>query len=182
MSDQIEFSESIISSNVVSPHSSIEDIITIANNIWNEVKTAKNTNDGKELNDRLVILQTKYNDFNSSFPLILRWMVQMRKYNELVFRKYLMKHSTTKLDTRESFLILQAEYLVLMYRHENKKINKTSIQSYREFIIKTLLDEDKEFMEIQEDVEKEMEKTKKENDNARRKKLFEIIMEKRNFC
>ena len=171
--DNYIYNEFAVSSGVTTPHSTLEDIINIGNMIWNEVKDIKEPK-------KLEIIQTKYGDFNNSFPLVLRWMVEMKKYNENVFKKYLMKHSTAKLDTRESFLRLQAEYLVLMFRSENKRCEHKKINDYREFVVKMLLDEDKEFMEIQKEVEEEMEKTKKENDIERRKQLYKYFIEKRN--
>jgi hypothetical protein len=173
--DNYIYNEFAVSSGVNTPHATLDEVVNIGNNIWNEVKDVKESNE-------LEKIQTKYSDFTNSFPLVLRWMVQMNKYNEGVFRKYLMKHSTAKLDTREAFLRLQAEYLVLMFRHENKRCEHNKINNYREYVVKMLLDEDKEFIEIQKEVEEEMEKTKKENDMERRKQLYKYFTEKRNFC
>ena len=160
MEDQYEFSE--IKASIDVPKKSLEEIVDIANDIWKEIKSSPEFKNDKQLDDLLKVLQDKYADFNNGFPIILRWMVQMRKYDRDAFKKYLMKHSTAELKTREDFLILQAEYLVFMFRNENKHIAENKIKEYRDYIIKMLLDEDKEFVKITKEVEKQFELDKKE--------------------
>lgn len=134
----------------------LDDLIRLANSIWNEVRSVHIT-DENELESYYLHVHSKYKDFGSSFPIVLRWMVQLKKYSEKAFRKFLIKYSSSKIESKKDFLILQADYIVYIYK-ENKHHDKKNIEAYREFIIKQLLDEESEMKQIEEEYKKELEK------------------------
>ncbi len=149
-----------------------DELIIMAKKIWSEVnvKTTK-TND-----ELLNFIQDKYKDFTTSFPLVIRWMVQMKQFNVEALRKWLLKHGTAQLKTRTDFLELQADYLVLLYRETHSHPDEKFMKNYRASIIEELLKEDKEFIEVQKQIEDEMEKSDEEFNVARRKQLFEYLL------
>jgi hypothetical protein len=160
-----------------SQHATPAEIIKIAREIWKRVTESKVAKEDDAANDRLLeVLQTDYKDFNISFPIVLRWMVQMRKFSAKAFEKYLLKHATAKLDTREEFLELQAEYLVLLHREENRHSDENVIRRYRASLVKQLLEEDKVFIEMQKQVETDFARQDTDNDRDRRKRLFEYLL------
>lgn len=131
----------------------LEDIIALANNIWSEVKKLPDDISEKQYYE----LHNKYNEFGSSFPIILRWMIQLKKYSTKAFKRFLIKYSNTDITSRRDFLILQAEYLVYLFE-ENKHHDKKVINNYREFIIKQLLEEDEKMNNIIQEAEEEIRK------------------------
>jgi hypothetical protein len=159
------------SSNYASP----AEILTIANKIWKIVQETKPISDA-ESDALLEKLQAEYKDFNTGFPLALRWMVQMKKYKPRAFEKYLTKYAATKLDSREAFLEIQAEYLIFLYREEHSHPDESYIREYRKNIVKQLLDEDKAFIEINKQVEEDIAKKDAEYDQDRRQKLYEFLL------
>jgi hypothetical protein len=130
----------------------------------------------KALDELLEQIQTDNYDFNLSFPIVLRWMVQMRKYRAKAFEKYLMKHSATPLDSKEKYLELQAEYLVLLYREEHPHCDESYIREYKSSLVKHLLEEDKAFMEMHKKIDEEFEAKAEMFDADRRRKLYEYLM------
>jgi len=178
MTDQnYSFGEASVTSTYSSKHATVEEIVAISKQIWTKVVKSKFKKDDDENNDKLLEeLQAEFKDFNISFPLVLRWMVQMRKFSVKVFEKYLLKHSSAKLNTREEFLELQAEYLVLLFREENSHPDENAVKRYRASIVKELLSEDKRFMELQKEVEKDIEKQDSQTDVDRRRRLYEFIL------
>jgi hypothetical protein len=127
---------------------SFDDLLEMANNIWKEVKKElKKTND---LDSLYIQFFDKYKDFGKSFPIILRWMVQMQSYSEKAFKKFLIKYSNANIQNKKDFLILQADYIVYLYE-ESKHYKKQEVVNYKEFIIKQLLEEDSMFDKIQEE-------------------------------
>ena len=153
------------------------ELVAIARQIWrriNDSKVSKADNDG---NDWLLgKLQVDYKDFSTSFPLVMRWMVQMRKFNAKAFEKYLLKHASVKLDTRQAFLELQADYLTLLYREEHRHPDEKLVRQFRTSIIEALLEEDKTFIDMQKQVEKDLAVQESEVDRDRRKRLYDYLL------
>jgi hypothetical protein len=103
-------------------------------------------------------------------------MVQMRKFNSKAFHTYLLKHSSMKLSSREAFLELQAEYLVLLYKAEHSKYDEGAIRRYRDAIIKQLLEEDRTFQKLHKQVTDDMDKQRAVVDRERRQALVAYLM------
>ena len=173
-----EYGESPVRASVHSAQRSTPDeLVRLGKQIWGEIKQSRVKKDDDRGNDELLAkLQNKYTDFNQSFPIVLRWMVQRRQFEDSAFHKFLLKHAHAKLDTRESFLELQGEYLVLLYCATNPRYDNGFIKKYRASIVKQLIDEDKEFTETQKQVDAEFEKKAKEFDADRRKRLHEFLL------
>lgn len=148
-----------------------EQLLALANAIWQEVKKDKQT----DLDSLYVSVFDKYKDFGMSFPLILRWMVQMKKFSEKAFKKFLIKYSSSKVNSKKDFLILQAEYLVYLYE-ESKHYSKSDVVQYREFIIKQLLEEDALFDKVHEEVQIEEKKNKEVLSKESREKLYNYLL------
>lgn len=146
----------------------ISDLITLGTKIWNEVRLI----DSSEEN--YYNTYNKYQEFGSSFPLILRWMVQMHRYSEKAFKKFLIKYSTATIETKKDFLILQADYIVYLYE-ENNHYDKKHVNTYRDYIIKVLLEEEEELKTIQSEVKEELSNI----DNEQRKLLYEYIIKQK---
>ena len=177
MAANYDFGEVPIKASVSTQRATPAEIVAIANQIWKRVLEANLREDDTAGSDSLLgELQGEFKDFNASFPLVLRWMVQMRKYRAKAFEKYLLKHASAKLDTREAFLELQAEYLVLLYREEHPHPDENFVRRYRESVVQHLLDEDKTFMALQKQVEEDMEKIEAAVDQDRRQRLYEFIL------
>ena len=164
-----------------------DEILLIAKQIWKKVIAADLKGEKSEIKqsqekiqekeDKLLeILQIEYKDFSQSFPLVLRWMVQMRQFKVSIFEKYLKKFSAAKVANREEFLDLQAEYLVMMYRYTNSHIEEHKVQEYRKNIIQSLIDEDKMFKEIQKEVEEQMKIEDDAINEERKKKIYTQLM------
>ena len=150
----------------------LDDILQLGNNIWNDVKTHPDIKDEKKSEELYYKIFNKYKDFGTSFPIILRWMVQMRRYSEKAFKKFLIKYSTANIESKKDFLILQADYVVYLYE-ENKHYDKKHVQTYRDFIIKQLLEEEDRIKAIQEELNKELDSI----DYEKRKRIYDYIKE-----
>jgi hypothetical protein len=173
-----EFAESAVQAQVSSSQRATPgQIIKIAKKIWNAVAQSGIAPDDDEGNDKLLArLQAEYKDFMQSFPLVLRWMVQVRIFNEEALRKYLLRHAAAKLDSRAAFLELQADYLVLVYRETHVHPDEEYVKKFREHTIKTLLDEDNAFIAINKEAEAELAAQAMVLDQERRQKLYALLL------
>lgn len=156
---------------------SLEDLVALAKRIWRSVRDSGVAAADDAGNDALLKrLQGEHPDFTQSFPIVLRWMVQMRQFSGRALEMYLRKHATTTFDSRESFLRLQAEYVVMVFREKNRGVDQGAVDRYRDAVCKSLLDEDKEFQEIQKQVEADLEARGRELDQERRQRLYKQLL------
>jgi len=93
-------------------------------------------------------LQTEYSDFAISFPIVLRWLVQMREYHPSAFRDFIYISTKKESKSREEYLNHQAEYLVLLQKYIHNK-SKDQLKQTRNIFRQLLYDEDKEFLASQ---------------------------------
>lgn len=157
-----------------------EKIVGIADQIWERIRGSGIAEGDHAQNDQLLgTLQNEFKDFGASFPLILRWMVQVRRYSRKALKLYLLQHATADLSTREGFLALQAEYLVLLYREDNAHVDENRAKQYRESIVAQLLKEDEEFKRLQAEVDAEVAKSRERMDRDRREALRAYLLAKR---
>ena len=162
---------------VVTPRATPEKILNIAKDIWREVCAAP---DNERANSALLErLQAEQRDFATSFPLVLRWMVQMRQYDRATFHEYLLKHAGAKFDTREDFLRFQGEYLVMLYKRSQAHADERKVREYRAMVCDNLLKEDAEFTKIQAEVAEEIKREASDASADRRRALYEALMRSR---
>ena len=177
MAENIVFGEAPVVSRAGTGHASLEEVIAIGRRVWKRIDAAKVSPQDEAACDKLLEeIQTEFHDFNTSFPLVVRWAVQLHKFSSSAFEKYLRLHASADLSSRESFLKLQAEYLVLLFREENARHHdEKAVQAYRNEIIKRLLEEDKAFQELRAEAEAEAAQQAAAVNSQRRQKLFEFL-------
>jgi len=157
-------------------HATPAELVKIADGLWRRVRESKVAAADAAANEALLAdLQAEFHDFNLSFPLVVRWMVQLRKYSPRAFEKYLLKHASAKLDSRRAFLELQAEYLVLLRREEIRHPDERLMKAYRDGVVKSLVEEDEAFMAAQKECERELAARGAANDMERRRALYERL-------
>lgn len=171
------FGEIPVTTKFKNKSASPDELVEIANRIWVEVeKSGVEKEDDAGNKELLSRLQKEFKDFNLSFPITLRWMVQLRKYSEVAFRKFLLHHAAANLSTREGFLELQAEYLVQIYKHEHKHPDERAVKAYRKDIVAQLIKEDKDFLEKHSKAEKEIEEEERRFNEAKKRAIYDILV------
>jgi hypothetical protein len=125
------------------PTDTVNDLLLLADKVWEDLKA---TPADSPTEASLHRLHGRHPHFARGFPVVLRWLVESRRYYRPVMRRYLTLHAATDQTTRASFLTLQAEYLVLCYKHENRGAPPTLVQEYRGKLVAALLAEDAELM------------------------------------
>jgi hypothetical protein len=157
-----------------------DELVAMANAIFAEVKASGISVEDEAGTDRLLQdLQKKYKDFLDSFPLVLRWMVQLRQYSPSAFRTYLSVYAAAMGDgirTRHDYNVLQAKYLVLLERKLNPKQDNVALQTYRQKIVDMLDKEAEEFEKIQQEAAREIEIANAAEDRERRELLYTMIL------
>lgn len=140
----------------------------------------------KKIDELLAKLQTKHRDFNASFPIPMRMIVQKQDFSRDVFVKYLRyyqsvtreesKISLAPFSTKQRFLEVQAEYCVMCAKHANPKYDHKRLQQYRTDTIARLVAEDKKITKIQEQILAEDKKRKDEAADLARKEILKLAL------
>ena len=155
-------------------------IVGIARAIWAEVRASGVAADDDAGNARLLAeLRKKHRDFATTFPIPLRWMVQARDFAAKPFERYLAKHVKAHYRDRRAFMLAQAEYLVLLYRHRHPRAPGGEVTRYREAITKSLEEDDRVFMEAQDEVAEELKRLDAAVDADRRRRLYEFLLRRK---
>lgn len=162
-------------------------IIREAEAINLEVKTSSIEPLDHTGNDSLLKkLQESHKDFSTSFPIVVRWTVQARQFSSDAFRNFLLYYQKNAnggypsvFPTREKFLEVQSEYLVYLYKSCHPRLTADQIRRYRQTVVTQLMEEDREFTKIHEDVDEDMKKLAREADQKRRTALYEYILRQR---
>jgi hypothetical protein len=154
-------------------HAPLTQIMSIASDIWADIRRSEVASTDHAGNDRLLReLQTKYSEFAMSYPIPFRWMVQARAYEPKAFEKFLRTHAKMMYRDRSEFLAAQSEYLVLLYRSRNPRAGARQISQYRDRINKSLKQDDADFMEAQKAATEEVRLLDEKNDAKRRQRLL----------
>lgn len=144
----------------------MEDIIEEADQIWSVVRTQKNpTTD--EAEEMLKLMRFKHPEFSKSYPVVLRYMCQMRQYSTKALRQFLLKIKEHPYRSEDEYINAQADYVVMLYKAKTKRWNKRHIENLRKNIRKLLKDEHENFKtkvnEIDEVVKAETEMLSKQH-------------------
>jgi hypothetical protein len=170
---EVPISASVGSAQRASP----EQIVEIGKKIWGVIAASGvRLEDDQGCEALLGSLQNDYKDFATSFPLVLRWAVQLRQFSPKAFHKYLLKHATTPLHNQRDFLELQAEYLVFLFRERNSHADEAKVRQYRESVVEMLVKEEEQFKKIQEEVAQEVKRSDAAADRDRRQRLYESLL------
>jgi hypothetical protein len=155
----------------------IEEIAKTAKEIWKKIIEyyLKNNNSSELLNN----LQTEYNEFFLSFPLVLRWMVEMKQFKMKVFKAYLDKFINAEISSKTEFLKLQGDYLVMLFIDLNPAAPKAKILQYEEDITNYLLLEDETFKDMEEEAKEELKKETEKMTKEKKELLYNLILKKK---
>jgi len=169
----METPQTQFSSSSMSP----EGLVTLADKIYKEVGAVKTK---AKISDEALLekIRNENKDFAHSFPMVLRWMVQMGEYDSDAFRKYLKKIRVPFWETREAFLESQADYICLVYKAKNPRSAGKNLAKYRASIIENLNEEDKTFKKAYEEAAELSKEHDKKMDDMRRDRLYAYLMQK----
>lgn len=177
------FTESEVDSNmgtgnIKTEYINIEIVINTIKEILNKVKRAEIEPKNAEENTKLLkILQDEYKDFSITHPVVLRWMVEARQYDEQAFRTYAKNHVKSTYKDRNEFWKCQGEYLILLFRRLNPKASVKAIRHYRDNVMGLLKKDNDEFDDANKKADEEI-KIIKAKEHATRIDNLKILLSK----
>jgi hypothetical protein len=164
--------------NIKTEYINIEIIINTIKEILNKVKCSEIDPKNSEENTKLLkILQEEYKDFSITHPVVLRWMVEARQYDEQAFRTYAKNHVKSTYKDRNEFWKCQGEYLILLFRRLNPKASVKAIRHYRDNVMGLLKKDNDEFDDANKKADEEI-KIIKAKEHAARIDNLKILLSK----
>jgi hypothetical protein len=132
--------------------------------------------DDKEGNAGLLKrLRDEHKDFSTSHTVVLRWMVEMRQYDERAFLTYAKNHVKGNYKDRKEFWEAQAEYLVLLFKRLNPRVGIKTVYQYRKNVFESIKKDDEEFMSAKEEAKNIVAEIKKKTITARKDRIIKLL-------
>jgi hypothetical protein len=154
----------------------VDDIINLIKEILDKVKGSLIVPGDDAGNAGLLdVLRQEYKDFASAHPIVLRWMVEARQYDERAFRIYAKNHVKSSYKDRGEFWRCQAEYLILLFKRLNPRADVKTIRKYRENVLESLKKDDVEFTAANEQADEEIKKNKDRAVMARKDRILKYL-------
>lgn len=165
---------------------SAEDILTEANAVWreaNEIWKKKNISleDTKELDRIYNDYWEKHKDLFTSYPTIMRHMLQEKRYHPDAFRRYLARLKVRPWTNDEQRMDSYADYAVMLYKalqngsNGKKRWTQAEASWLHQDYRKRLQSEHEDFKKKYEKHRKDVEEDEKRFDAERRKDLIVIV-------
>jgi hypothetical protein len=157
----------------------ITEMVAIGNQIWEEIKEHNiPITNFKECDELYRELCDKYEGFAKALPVILQYMVNLREYSSRALTKYLKKfhHDMKSFKSIDDAIEAQADYIVLLYKETHTHYTVQQINSLRRNCREQLKKENERRNKIVEEAKREAERLDKENNERRRKELYELLV------
>lgn len=134
--------------------------------IWRECKEAF-TNGTVPFGDMaaaqtlLTDIRRRHKDFATSYPIVVRYMCEMRVYHSKAFYKFLRRIELNPWKSEEEYLDAQADYVTLLYKHTTPRFDSRAAAQVRTEVRELLRQEHKLFKEQYEVIKTEVEQREK---------------------
>jgi len=117
------------------------ELVAESNKIWALVRTLQ----GLGLNQTMEEVRKKHPQFCSSYPIIVRYMVQFTAYSKKAVDNYLKYIEKNQWDSEEKFLVAQSKYVFYLMRALNPKMSPSEVYKIQSNVVDVLRKESSEF-------------------------------------
>ena len=134
-----------------------EDILDEGDRMWIEAKGYKlPPNDTAAVESCMGDMRRNHKEFCTSYPIVMRYMVQFHQYHHNAFKKYLSYIKTQPWKSEDEWLDSQATYVVMLYKELHPRWNRTEVSRLQNQIKAILKAESEHFKEKLNESEKEV--------------------------
>jgi len=139
--------------------------------IWREAQSFTTSMADEE---KMEVFRERWPDFLKSFPVVSKYMILLRNYNCMAFKKMLMKLATPpkttaermQIDPKERWCELRADYVGYLFESQQRNHNRKAVQAMRASALKNIRKEfmsfEKEYDDTQKQIAADEKKYKKE--------------------
>lgn len=156
----------------------METYVSDAENIWEDFRERfKNDKSFRELDsdEQLEFYQKNHNRFMMTFPIVLRYMIQLRQYNKKAFIKFIKKMTTNPYRSELEYCERQADYVKYLYMELSPKYNMKDAKLLWRQTYDMLAKEVEMFKNAEKEVKQKLEKNNKQNSIEKRTELKQAL-------
>lgn len=156
----------------------METYVRDANTIWSDFShKIKNNSAFKKLSsdEQLEFYQKNHKNFAMTFPIVLRYMIQLKRYNQKAFVRFVKKLTSCPYRSELEYCERQADYIKYLFMETSPSHNMKDAQLIWQNAYDMLAKEVEVFKEAQETVKKKMEEDKIKNNAEKRNELKKVL-------
>lgn len=149
-----------------------------AESIWADFKKRmKSDSKFAEMNidEQLDYYQKQHHNFTMTFPIVLRYMIQLRLYSKKAFVKYLKKLRANPYKSELEYCERQADYVKYLYMEVSGTHNMKEAQDKWQQTYDMLAEEVEIFKKANEKVKQKLEKNNNQNNIEKREELKKAL-------
>jgi hypothetical protein len=156
----------------------METYVNDAEEIWADLKNRlKDDSSFKKLDDdgRLEFYQKNHHTFTMTFPIVLRYMVQLRQYHKKAFIKFIKKMTAHPYRSELEYCERQADYVKYLYMELTPRYTMDKVREIWKQTYDMLKNEVDVFKKAEKTVKEKNEKNNNMNNMEKRKELKEAL-------
>jgi hypothetical protein len=156
----------------------METYINDADDIWGNFKERLKTDPGfRNMNpdDQLNFYQKNYNRFTMAFPIVLRYMIQLRQFNKKAFAKFVKKMMANPYRSELEYCERQADYVKYLFMELSPSHNMKEAHAIWKQTYDMLAKEVEVFKKAEERVKEKLEKNNSQNSIEKRNELKTVL-------
>ena len=149
-----------------------------ADRIFNDFKTRLSTDEtfrSLDSDKQLDYYQKNNHEFSMTFPLTLRYMIQLKQYNKKAFAKFIKKLQSNPYRSELEYCERQADYVKYLYMETSSDHNMKNAQQVWKNTYDMLAAEVKMFKDAEEKIKKKLEINNEKNEEERRDELKKAL-------
>ena len=156
--------------------------IADAKDIWNDLrlKLKETRFRSMSLEHQLDHYQKNNIRFANAFPIVLRYMVQLRMYHEKAFIRFIKKMQSKPYHSKLEFCERQADYVKYLYQELNTHYPENEAKRIWKETYDMLAKEVKMFEDAEKTVKEKLEKNEIINNKEKREELKKLLQNKLN--
>lgn len=164
----------------------IDFVVAESRKMWVKVREAIKAKklplgDTDAANEMIARMHKEHREFCVSYPVVMRYMVEMQQYHSGAFEKYLRKIAIHPWRDEDGFLESQADYVTFLYRETHPRWTIREVATLRANILETLRTEHREIKELGERITAEVEEKEARLMNRSRASLREWLRQQRSL-
>lgn len=149
-----------------------------AENIWTDFNYRyQNDTKFRQLSpiNQLEFYQKNHSQFMMSFPIVLRYMIEMKSYNTKAFKKFIERLYKKPYKTELEYCERQADYVKYLYMECSKSHNMKDAQELWRQTYESLEREVNAFKRAEEQVKNRLDSANSQNSQERREELIKLL-------
>lgn len=119
--------------------------------------------------------QRRNHKFATTFPIVLRYMIQLGQYKEKAFRKFIKRLQNKRYKDEKEYCERQADYVKYLYMEVTNHHDERMAREVWKKTFDTLWKETVVFKEAEKRIKEKNEKNNKQNDQERREELKKML-------